>query len=69
MNIAVVVDVALAEQFVNNLTSVIFIDALLGEEDHHFVLVDEAVAVEVNLSEFVVEFALLLSLVYAKRLI
>ncbi len=58
LNIAVVVSVTLAEKFVDNLPTVIFIDSLLCKEDHHFVFVNVAVAVDVNRPELIVKFAL-----------
>ena len=54
LNIAVVVGVALAKEFVDDLAAVIFVDALLRKEHHHFVFVNVAVAVDVDHSEFVV---------------
>ena len=69
LNLTVVVSVTFAEKFVNDLATVVFVDAFLSEKNHHFVFVDVAIAVDVDHSEFVVELALLLSLVLRKLLV
>jgi len=69
LNVPVVVQVALAEQFIHNLASVIFIDAFLGEEHHHLVSVHIAIAIDVDSAKLVIQFALLLILAHTERLV
>jgi hypothetical protein len=48
IDLAVVVLIALAEELFNNFLSVLFLNALLSKEGHHFILVDLVVAIEID---------------------
>ena len=69
LNVPIVVLVALAEQFVNYLTPMVFIDTFLCEEHQHFVFVYIAITIDVDRSELVVKFALLLSFALSELLV
>ena len=67
LNIPVVILVAFAEKLVDNLTAVVFVDALLRQKHQHLVFVDVSVSVDVDCSELIIELALLLYLIGSER--
>lgn len=62
------IQVTFAEEFVNDLAAVVLVDSFLSQEHQHFVLVDVAVAIDVDGSEFVVKLALLVYLAHCELL-
>jgi hypothetical protein len=63
LNVAVVVQVTLAEKLVHDLAAVVLVDTLLSQEHHHLVLVYVTIAVDVYCSKLVIELTLLFGLV------
>ena len=67
LNIPVVILVAFAEKFVDNLTAVVLVDAFLRQKHQHLVFVDVSVSVDVDCSELIIELALLLYFIGSER--
>lgn len=60
LDVAVVVLVALLEELVHNLLSVVLVHALVGQKEVHLLLVNAAVAVNIDGAKFLPKFAVVL---------